>query len=79
MIAFRSGGLTDAVTDGVTGLLTPPGDARALAAAMDGLLARADRGGALGKAGRDAALARFSPNVVASHYASIYAAVKHDA
>jgi hypothetical protein len=32
----------------------------------------------LGKAGRDAALARFSPNVVASHYASIYESVIND-
>jgi len=79
VIAFRSGGLTDVVEDGRTGTLTPPGDARALAAAMDAMLARADRGASLGHAGRDAALARFSPGVVARHYASIYASVTHDA
>lgn len=78
VIAFRSGGLPDVVSDGVTGLLTPPGDVGALAAAMDAVLARDDRGASLGKAGRDAALARFSPNVVASHYASIYENVTHD-
>jgi glycosyltransferase involved in cell wall biosynthesis len=78
VIAFRSGGLTDVVNDGVTGLLTPPGDVRALAAAMDALLARPDRGASLGRAGRDAALARFSPRIVALHYASIYESVKHD-
>ena len=78
VIAFRSGGLPDVVSDGATGLLTPPGDVSALAAAMDAVLARDDRGASLGKAGRDAALARFSPNVVASHYASIYENVTHD-
>lgn len=78
VIAFRSGGLPDVVSDGATGLLTPPGDVGALAAAMDAVLARDDRGASLGRAGRDAALARFSPNVVASHYASIYESVTHD-
>ena len=78
VIAFRSGGLPDVVSDGTTGLLTPPGDISALAAAMDAMLTRDDRGASLGKAGRDAALARFSPNVVASHYASIYESVIND-
>lgn len=76
VIAFRSGGLTDVVTNDVTGLLTPPGDVGALAAAMDAILARPDTGASLGYAGRDAALARFSPRIVASHYASIYESVK---
>jgi glycosyltransferase involved in cell wall biosynthesis len=78
VIAFRSGGLTDVVSDGVTGLVTPAGDVRALAAAMDSLLARDDKGAELGKAGRRGALARFSPAVVASHYASIYERAVHD-
>jgi len=78
VIAFRSGGLPDVVSDGVTGILTPPGDVRALAVAMDALLARADRGASLGRAGRDAALARFSPAVAATHYQSIYESVVHD-
>lgn len=78
VIAFRSGGLTDVVEDGTTGVLTPPGDVRALAAAMDAMLARSDHGAAMGAAGRTAALARFSPDVVAAHYATIYESVKHD-
>jgi hypothetical protein len=45
---------------------------------MDALLARADRGAPLGRAGRDAALARFSPAVAATHYQSIYESVVHD-
>jgi glycosyltransferase involved in cell wall biosynthesis len=78
VIAFRSGGLTDVVDDGRTGILSAPGDVRALAAAMNALLARADRGAALGAAGRAAAFARYSPDVVASHYASIYEGARHD-
>jgi glycosyltransferase involved in cell wall biosynthesis len=78
VIAFRSGGIPDVVSDGATGLLTPPGDVRALAAAMDAMLARSDKGASMGRAGREAALARFSPKVAASHYRSIYENVKHD-
>ncbi len=37
VIAFRSGGLVDTITDGQTGLLVPPGDVRALSSAMDSL------------------------------------------
>ncbi len=72
VIAFRSGGLTDIVSDGSSGLLTPPGDVRALSAAMEGLLARTDRGATFGRAGRVAALARFTPAVVAARYRAIY-------
>lgn len=78
VIAFRSGGITDLIADGATGMLTPPGDVLALATAMDALTARADKGATLGAAGRAAALARFAPAVVASHYASIYESVRHD-
>jgi glycosyltransferase involved in cell wall biosynthesis len=66
------------VTDGVTGLVTPAGDVRALGAAMDSLVARTDRGAELGRAGRRVALARFSPAIVASRYSSIYERVTHD-
>jgi glycosyltransferase involved in cell wall biosynthesis len=78
VIAFRSGGLPDVVSDGATGLLTPPGDVRALTAAMDAVLARADKGASLGRAGREAALARFTPAVAAAHYRSIYEGVRRD-
>ncbi len=78
VIAFRSGGLTDVVAEGITGLLTPPGDVRALAATMDSLLARGDQGAEFGRAGRRAALGRFSPEIVASRYSSIYERVTND-
>jgi glycosyltransferase involved in cell wall biosynthesis len=79
VIAFRSGGLQDVIANGDTGVLTAPGDVRALAAAVDTMLQRTDKGAALGRAGRAAALARFTPKIAAEHYASIYASVTHDA
>ena len=39
MVAAAHGGLTEIVRDGETGLLVPPGDAAALAAALCGALA----------------------------------------
>src|SRR2546429_2585024 len=51
VIASAIGGITDIVEDGVSGLLVPPGDATALAAAL-GRLARApDLAAGLGEAG----------------------------
>jgi glycosyltransferase involved in cell wall biosynthesis len=73
VIAFRSGGLTDVVLDGATGLLAPPGDTHALAHAMDSLMSMPDRGATLGRAGRVGALARFAPAAVAARYQQIYA------
>jgi len=72
VVAFASGGLTDLIVDGRTGLLVPPGDVAALARALDDLLSRSDRGAGLGTAGRQAMLATFGPDAVATRYAGIY-------
>lgn len=72
VVAFASGGLTDVVVDRRTGLLVPPGDAGALAQALDELLAMPDQGAALGAAGRLYALETFAPAAVAHRYAMIY-------
>ena len=72
VIAFASGGLTDLIRDGETGVLVPTGDVTALARAIDDLLSRADRGAALGIAGRRATLAAFGPQAVAARYAALY-------
>jgi glycosyltransferase involved in cell wall biosynthesis len=63
VIASGHGGLTDVVADGESGLLVPPGDARALGAALGLLLADADLRASMGEAGRRRA-ARFTPAVV---------------
>jgi glycosyltransferase involved in cell wall biosynthesis len=72
VVAFASGGLTDLIVDGRTGMLVPPGDVGALARALDDLLARPDRGAGLGAAGRQAMVATFGPDAVATRYAGIY-------
>ncbi len=72
VIAFASGGLTDCVQHGETGLLLPPGDTDALAAAIDELVEHPARAIELGKAGRTFALSRFSERAVAATYAGLY-------
>jgi glycosyltransferase involved in cell wall biosynthesis len=74
VIAFASGGLTDVVEDGRTGLLVPPGDVHALAAAIDRVAADPALAADLGSAGRGSALARFAPRAAAARYAAIYQA-----
>jgi glycosyltransferase involved in cell wall biosynthesis len=53
-------GLREIVTDGVTGLLVPPGDAAALAGAIAGLLDDPQRAGELAAAGHRSAQENFS-------------------
>jgi glycosyltransferase involved in cell wall biosynthesis len=57
VIASRHGGISEIVEDGATGLLVAPGDATAIADAIDVLAAAPRRGQAMGIAGR-AAVAR---------------------
>jgi glycosyltransferase involved in cell wall biosynthesis len=77
VIAFDSGGLSDVVQHDRTGLLVTEISAGALAAAIDALLARPDRGAALGAAGRLHALATFAPESVARRYADLYRSVAY--
>ena len=72
VVASASGGLTDVIEDGRTGILVPPSAAGPLAGALDALIGDQGRAAALGAAGRRAALAVFSPDAVASRYADIY-------
>jgi glycosyltransferase involved in cell wall biosynthesis len=50
LVAARSGGLSELVADGETGILVPPGDAPALRAAIRALLAEPARREAMGRA-----------------------------
>jgi glycosyltransferase involved in cell wall biosynthesis len=72
VVAFESGGLPDIVQHDRTGILVRDVDASALAAAIVSLLARDDRGAALGAAARLHALATFAPESVARRYAEVY-------
>jgi len=71
-VGFASGGLTDVIENDVTGVLVASGDVAALAAAVEKIVADPERRERLGRAGRLAALARFSPGAVSQHYAQIY-------
>jgi glycosyltransferase involved in cell wall biosynthesis len=72
VVAFRSGGLTDIIQDGNTGVLVSPGDAAALAAALDSVITEPERARALGEAGRLYVLAKFAPESAAARYSDIY-------
>jgi glycosyltransferase involved in cell wall biosynthesis len=72
VVAFDSGGLRDVVANDQTGVLVATVDVSSLAAGLKRLLNRADRGAALGAAGRAHALERFAPDAVARRYAAIY-------
>jgi glycogen(starch) synthase len=52
IVASKSGGIPEVVTDGVSGLLVPPGDSEALARAIDRVLSSPDLARQLGEAAR---------------------------
>lgn len=72
VVAFRSGGLTDVVKHGTTGILVTPGDTAELAHALDSLLSSPEHARELGRAGRSFAAAAFAPETAARRYADIY-------
>jgi glycosyltransferase involved in cell wall biosynthesis len=74
VVAFASGGLSDMIEDGATGFLGPPGDGRALATTLDELLS-GNRRHEVGRAGRQSALGRYSPESVARRYRLLYESV----
>ncbi|GAA1092596.1 glycosyltransferase family 4 protein [Kitasatospora arboriphila] len=74
-VATDVGWVRDVVRDGVTGRLVPPGDAAALAGAVEKLLA--DAHGALGAAARRHALDRFDLAVVADAWQGLLAETAH--
>ncbi len=75
VVAFRSGGLTDVIQHGTTGMLVTPGDTAELARALDSVLASPDHAAELGKAGRMFALSAFAPESAASKYHDVYRGV----
>jgi glycosyltransferase involved in cell wall biosynthesis len=72
VIASRVGGLPEVVDDGRTGILVPPRDPEALAAAIKRLIESPGDAQRMGAAGRERATRSFSPEVIAGRYAEIY-------
>ncbi|GGK09097.1 glycosyltransferase [Luteimonas terricola] len=73
IVATRVGGNSEIVTDGVNGLVVPPRDPEALAAAIDNLLDDPRRAAEMGRAGRAWLLSNATFEVMASRYRDVYA------
>lgn len=72
LVASRAGAAELVVEDGVTGVLTPPGDADALVAALEPLMRDPAAAAAMGERGRARVLAKFSLDVEAAKIADVY-------
>ncbi len=72
VVAAAVGGVPEAVRDGATGLLVPPGDAAALAAAVSRLAADPGLARAMGAAGRAAVEREFGMGRMIAAYESLY-------
>jgi len=75
VVATAVGGLVDAIEDGVTGLLVPPGDRVALRTAIERLLADKDLRRRLGDASREKARAELSWEAAISATVAAYGEV----
>lgn len=72
VVASRVGGIPEVVADGETGLLVPPGDPQALAAALNALVREPQRARAMGVAGRHRAVTEFDWTSIAQLTAQLY-------
>ena len=72
VVATRATGVTDAIIDGVNGILVPIGDFEKLAAALARVLNEKYLAEQMARSGRDRALRGFQPNVVWSALLSAY-------
>jgi len=76
VVASRIGGIPDVVEDGVTGLLVPPGDAAALAAALRRLRDEPDLARKLGDAGRRRLREQFSWEAITARWEAVYSSLR---
>jgi mannosyltransferase len=72
LVASRAGAAEVVIEDGVTGVLTPPGDADALVAALEPLMRDPDAAAAMGARARARVLERFSLDAEANKIAAVY-------
>jgi mannosyltransferase len=72
LVASRAGAAEFVVEDGVTGVLTPPGDVDALVAALEPLMRDPASAAAMGERGRARVLEKFSLDAEARGIADVY-------
>jgi mannosyltransferase len=72
LVASRAGAAEFVVEDGVTGVLTPPGDVEALVRALEPLMADSAAAAAMGERGRARVLEKFSLDAEAAAIAQVY-------
>ena len=75
IVAARAGGVPEVVLDGVNGRLVPPGDAAALAAAVNELIADPQPRRVLGETGRRVVAERFSVERMVAGNLRVYRAI----
>jgi glycosyltransferase involved in cell wall biosynthesis len=75
VVATRVGGTPEAIEDGVNGMLVPPGEPRAMAAAIGALLANPERARRLGDAARQSINERYSMERMVSATEQLYQAL----
>ncbi|HEX3000417.1 MAG TPA: glycosyltransferase family 4 protein, partial [Armatimonadota bacterium] len=78
VVATAVGGIPEQIVDGETGFLTPPGDAKAMAQAVDKLLDDRNLRYRLSSAAVTDAKKRFDQNRMTQEYLDWYAAVIQD-
>jgi len=72
VVGSAVGGIPEVVSDGETGLLVPPDDPAALAVALNALVGDPARAAAMGRAGRERAVAEFGWQAIAAQTAALY-------
>ena len=79
VVISRAGGAAELVVDDVDAIATPPGDARALAAALDRCAADPALRARLGTAARATASSRFDPSLFVDAFLNIYTSLAREA
>lgn len=72
VIASAIAGIPEQIADGLTGLLVQPGDAAALASAVEGLISDPEGARAMGEAGRRRFESAFTPEAATARYLDLY-------
>ncbi|MBL1211119.1 glycosyltransferase family 4 protein [Geminocystis sp. GBBB08] len=72
VIASKIGGLQEIVQDGITGILIPVGDRKALSSALIKLLSNVDLIEQMGKAAQKVALTKFTEEIMVEKFSQIY-------